>query len=120
MTRYSFSVKAIARRMQATATAIPKWINLVRAISSEGCGRIRYHATIRRLLDSDTSVRAYLEGETAKLPAFYLNRIRQDLGPMYEYLPEGALDHDPNAYLSATDTSLPTAIQSLTARTVQA
>ena len=99
VTKYSFSWRAIARRIPATPTAIPKWMNLVRAMSSEGWGRINYHTTIRRLLDTDASVRAYLEGQTTVLPEFYLNRIRQELGPMYEYLPEGAIYHDPNAYL---------------------
>ena len=64
VTSYSFSWKAIARRVPATATAIPKWMNVVRAMSSEGWGRIKYHTTIRRLLDTDRSVRAYMEGET--------------------------------------------------------
>ena len=32
-----------------------------------------------------------MEGETDVLPEFYAARIRQELGPLYEYLPEGAL-----------------------------
>ncbi|HYF38981.1 MAG TPA: radical SAM protein [Gemmatimonadales bacterium] len=102
VTSYSFSWRAIARRIPATSTAIPKWMNVVRAVSSEGFGRIRYHKTIRRLLDTDRSVRSYMEGETDTLPAFYENRIRTELGPLYQFLPEGALYHDPNAYLHAT------------------
>jgi hypothetical protein len=100
VTSYSFSWRAIARRIPATPTAIPKWMNVVRAMSSEGWGRIDYHTTIRRLLDTDPSVRAYLDGETTVLPEFYHNRIRRELGSMYEQLPEGALYHDPNAYLA--------------------
>ncbi len=100
MTSYSFSWRAIARRIPATGTAIPKWMNVVRAVSSEGFGRIKYHTTIRRLLDTDASVRAFMEGETdgaaGVLPA---HRIRRELGPMYQHLPPGALEHDQNAYL---------------------
>jgi len=102
VTRYSFSLKAIARRIPATATAIPKWMNFVRAVSSEGWGRIDYHTKLRRRLDSDRSVRRYLEGETDVLPAFYHDRIKHDLGSLYEYLPDGTLYHDPNAYLEST------------------
>jgi hypothetical protein len=102
VTRYSFSWRAIARRIPATPTAIPKWMNVVRAVSSEGFGRIRYHQTIRRLLDTDRSVRDYFEGETDILPQFYVQRIRSELGGAYRFLPEGALSHDPNAYLHAT------------------
>jgi hypothetical protein len=101
VTSYSFSWRAIARRIPATATAIPKWMNVVRAMSSEGWGRIDYHTKIRKLLDTDRSVRAYLDGETTVLPEFYHNRIRHDLGPMKQYLPERAIYHDPTAYLSS-------------------
>ena len=101
VTSYSFSWRAIARRIPATPTAIPKWMNVVRAMSSEGWGRIDSHTKIRKLIDTDRSVRAYLDGETTVLPEFYHNRIRHDLGPMYQYLPEGAIYHDPTAYLSS-------------------
>jgi len=47
-------------------------------------------------------VRSYMEGETDQLPEFYAERIRRELGPAYDFLPEGALEHDPNAYLHAT------------------
>ena len=99
VTSYSFSWRAIARRVPATPTAIPKWMNFVRAVSSEGFGRVRYHTTIRKLLDTDAAMLPYLNGESDVLPEFYGERIRRELGPMYEHLPEGALYHDQNAYL---------------------
>ena len=74
-------------------------MNVVRAVSSEGFGRIKYHTKIRGLLDTDRSVRGFMEGETTVLPEFYRARIRKELGPLYQYLPEGALMHDQNAYL---------------------
>ncbi len=80
---------------------IPKWMNVVRAVSSEGLGRIRYHTHMRGLLDTDRSVRAFFEGESDDLPEFYLQRMRRELGPLYEFLPEGALMHDPVAYLKS-------------------
>jgi hypothetical protein len=106
LSRYSFSWRAIARRIPATPGWIPKWMNVVRAVSSEGFGRIKYHTTIRGLLDTDPTVRAYLEGETTILPEFYHQRIRKELGSLYQWLPDGALEHDPNAFLkSSTETS---------------
>jgi hypothetical protein len=102
LTSYSFSGRAIARRMRATPTVISKWMNVVRATSSEGFGRIRSNTTIRRLLDTDRSMRAFMEGESDELPEFFAARIRRELGPAYELLPPGALEHDPNAYLLAT------------------
>jgi hypothetical protein len=101
LSRYSFSWRAIRRRLGATEGAIPKWMNVVRAMSSEGWGRIEYHTTIRRLLDQDADVRRFMEGETDRLPAFYARRIEHDLGPLYAHLPAGGMMHDPNAYLKS-------------------
>jgi hypothetical protein len=102
LTRYAFSWRAIRRRLSATDGIIPKWMNVVRAMSSEGWGRIAYHTTIRGLLSTDLSVRSFMEGQTDRLPAFYGDRIRQDLGPLHDHLPAGSLMHDPNAYLKSS------------------
>ncbi len=99
LAKYSFSWKSIARRARATKRGFATWMNLVRAISSEGFGRIKYYTAIRELLDSDMSMRRFFEGETTEVPSFYVNRLRRELGPAWEWLPEGAVEHDPNAYL---------------------
>ena len=107
LTSYSFSWRAIRRRLGATPGAIPRWMNVVRAMSSEGWGRIKYHATIRRLLDSDREVRGFMEGATSELPAFYQARIERDLGDLYRHLPAGSVMHDPNAYLKSEGNGAP-------------
>jgi hypothetical protein len=99
LTRYSFSWRAIRRRLAANRGAVPRWMNVVRAVSSEGWGRARYYARVRRLLETDASVRRYFDGESEALPAFYAERVRRDLGPFWQHLPAGALRHDPNMYL---------------------
>jgi hypothetical protein len=99
LTSYSFSWRAIGRRLAATPGVIPRWMNVVRAMSSEGWGRIKYHTTIRRLLDTDPGVRGFLEGTTSELPGFYRARIERELGHLYPHLPAGGVMHDPNAYL---------------------
>jgi hypothetical protein len=99
LTRYSFSWPAIFRRFRATTGVAPRWMNLLRAVSTEGFGRLRYHREIRKRLDSDRQFRPYFEQETAELPRFYVDLVRKDLGPLWGWLPEGALYHDPNAYL---------------------
>ena len=102
LSRYAFSWPMILRRLRANKGIIPKWMNVLRAVSSEGFGRIRYHTAIRGLLDSDHEVRRYFEGESFQLPKFYEDRIRRSLGPLWEALPTGAITHDPNAYLKAS------------------
>jgi hypothetical protein len=103
LTKYAFSRRAIVRRFQAVQDAIPRWMNVVRAVSSEGFGRIRYYSAVRRQLDVDPHFRSYFEGQTTELPQFYVEQVRRDLGPLWQWLPDGALHHDPNAYLTSEE-----------------
>ena len=101
VTSHSFSRGAIVRRFRASTAKFPRWLNLVRAISSEGLGRLRFFREVRRRLDEDRPFRDFFEGETTELPQFYADIIKRDLGAMWEWLPDGAIYHDPSAYLKA-------------------
>src|SRR5256884_1936930 len=102
-TRDTFSRRAISPRLPATPAALPRSMNVVRAVSSEGFGRIRYHTELRRRLDADAPLRRYFDQETTELPEFYVERVRQDLGPLWQWLPEGALYQDHHAYLKSEE-----------------
>jgi hypothetical protein len=69
-------------------------MNLVRAVSTEGFGRLRYHREISRRLESDRQFAPFFEQDTTKLPQFYLDMIRKGLGPWWRWLPPGAMEHD--------------------------
>ncbi len=97
--RYVYSVPRIARRFIANRTTIPKWMNVVRGISSERLGRVSHHARVRRLLESDRSVHRFFHRESSVLPGFYANRVKRDLGTLWDALPVGGMVHDHNAYL---------------------
>jgi hypothetical protein len=99
LTQYTFSPRAIYRRFRANSTFTSKWMNAMRAISSEGFGRIRFFKKVRRLLVEDSDFRDFFEGETDQLPPFYSDIVRKDLGEFWEWLPKEAMMHDPNAYL---------------------
>jgi len=99
LTEYTFSKRAIYRRFMATPDLTSKWMNFMRAISSEGYGRIRFFRQVREKLVNDRDFRQYFEGETRVLPAFYMNIIKKDLGIWWQWLPKGAIDHNPNMYL---------------------
>ena len=103
LTGYTFSWRAIINRFRATRTMIPRWMNVVRAVSSEGFGRLAYYAELRRRLDTDRHVQRYFDQETTELPAFYTDQVRKDLGPLWEWLPAEALYHDPHAYLTSEE-----------------
>lgn len=96
---HTFSWSAIIKRLAATKAFIPRWMNVVRAISEEGFGRVAYNKEILKRLKSDTAFRDYFEQKTTELPQFYMNIIQKELGPLWEWLPEGAVFHDQNAYL---------------------
>jgi hypothetical protein len=103
LTKYSFSWPSIINRHRAIKARIPRWLNTLRAISSEGFGRIKYYSEIRRRLETDRPFRRYFERETTELPSFYVTKVRNDLGSLWHWLPGGALEHDPNAYLKSHD-----------------
>lgn len=104
LTRYSFSWRRIARRAGGTPAHFAKGINLIRAVSTEGFGRIKYYSKVRRLLDEDIELRSFFEGDHSEVPAFYADQVRDDLGPsLWSHLPDGALSHDPHAYLAKTN-----------------
>ena len=99
LTEYTFSWRSIYRRIKANKQFTSRWMNLMRAVSSEGHGRIRFYKKIRQMLVEDKAFRAYFEGESTQLPSFYVDIIKRDLGKWYEWLPEGAIQHDAYAYL---------------------
>jgi hypothetical protein len=100
LTEYTFSKKAIYKRLMASSHFTTRVMNVMRAISSEGYGRIRFYKKVKEHLINDNAFKKYFEGETTQLPTFYKRIIEKDLGVWMQWLPQGALDHDPNAYLN--------------------
>ena len=100
LSRYSYSARGIARRFRISR-GVTRWFKLLEAVS--WTGRTRYHTGIRRLLEEDPAVRSFVDQKTDRLPEHYQARIRQNLGPLYDLLPEGALRHDHHAYLRTTE-----------------
>src|SRR5579871_184083 len=101
LTRYSFSARRIVRRFRATQGITSRWLNFVRAVSTEGYGRLKYYSEIRSRLDTDEQFSPYFEQKSDELPKFYEDLVRQDLGILWDCLPAGALNHDPYSYLKS-------------------
>jgi hypothetical protein len=101
--KHSFSPKTMYRRFSATDRPLAKFMNLVRSCSSEGYFRLQYHKNLRHLMDMDRDLRNYMEQETDVIPDFYVNRIDDSLGEFRQFLPEGSIGHDQNAYLKKTE-----------------
>ncbi len=101
LTKYTYSWKAIGKRFKGTREFIPRWMNVMRAISSEGFGRIKFHTKVLEHLNKNRKFRDYFEQETTELPQFYKDLARKDLGPLWEWLPDKTMQHDQNAYLNS-------------------
>lgn len=95
---YALSPPRALRRFAANRGPATRLLNLIRARSTK---QIRYQATIRGLLESDAGVRRFFEGESDVLPDFYRQKMKATMGALWEALPEGALMHDPYAYLKS-------------------
>ena len=109
LTAYTFSWKAIRNRLKANGGSRWKYINVLRGATSQGRGRIKFYTSVRDRLNTDKKFRDFFEGETTEIPQLYIDSIRTDLGPLWDWLPEGALYHDPNAYLKSEQEQLPQA-----------
>jgi hypothetical protein len=94
MTKYSFSAPAVFKRFKATRHFIPAWLGVIRAVTSEGLGRINYYTEILQRLKSDQQMIDFFEQKTTKIPQFYLNQLQKDLGPLWDWLPSSALNLD--------------------------
>jgi hypothetical protein len=101
--RYAHRPSQLARRFAVNGGVTTRVMNLIRATSSR---RGRFQEKIGRMLREDAQFRAFYAGETTELPHFYRNRVKKQLGPLWEALPEGALMHDPNAYLKSHEAML--------------
>jgi hypothetical protein len=44
-------------------------------------------------------VQAFFDGTTREVPRVMTDQIRTHLGPLWKYLPEDAVKHDPQAFL---------------------
>ncbi|NND70579.1 MAG: radical SAM protein [Rhodothermales bacterium] len=96
----AFSRRAIRRRFTKNSHTSSRFEQLLRGISSDRRSRLGHQRYMREQFN-DPNVRAFFEGETRTIPDMFVNKVQKDLGPLWEWLPEGTLDYDPNAYLNS-------------------
>ena len=109
--QFAFSKRVMYNRLKATNAAIPRMMNIIRGISFEGWGKIKYFQDIRRRLDEDFLFRDFFEGETDEIPPFFLNTMKEDLGDLWEWFPEEAIHHNAYAYLESEAVVQPTLME---------
>ena len=112
LTQHTFSARAIANRFRANRSLTWGGANILRGATDQGRGRIRHYSLLCDRLETDRKFRDFFEQETTEVPQFYIDRIKEELGPLYDWLPEGAIHHDPNAFLKSTRTREPVLVGS--------
>ena len=98
---HTFSLGAVWRRFSSNShplTSGARWAQLLRAKSSIGKGRSRALRRMRQLLDANSDVRSFFNGEGGPVPSVFRHRIKADLGPFYEHLPRTVLGHLDNEH----------------------
>jgi hypothetical protein len=98
---YAFSPRALARRWKANPRPLLALEQLFRGVSSDRQNKMGKHRRMRRWLEHDPQMRRFYDGQSRELPDVWVNQIRAHLGPLWSWLPEGALQYDPNAYLAS-------------------
>jgi hypothetical protein len=90
------SWRRIRRRFGATSGVHSRWFGMLRAATSK---KRKYYEDLHARLQEDGPLLDFFEGRTTEIPAFFADRMRNDLGPLWEALPKGAAMHDQLAYL---------------------
>jgi hypothetical protein len=91
------SWSAIRKRVQKGRGLEIKGIMAARSIF-ESRAMLAHLKKVQRYLREDRGFRAFFEQDTDVLPSVYLESAKHYLGPLLEWLPEGALTHDPYAH----------------------
>ena len=101
---YCHNRRSMYRRFKANKHTGSRVEQLFRSYSSErGHKYLGNHLKMRERLKTDKQLVRYLDGHTTELPDMFIRPIKEDLNWLWEWLPEGALYHDPNAYLNSLE-----------------
>ena len=71
----------------------PRWAQLIRAKGVFGKGRYGYFKRWRHLLATDRELQRFYEGNDQRVPSFFSQRIKADLGFFYDHLPAGVANY---------------------------
>jgi hypothetical protein len=99
--KYSFSARAMYRRYKAIPVRTARWFTLFLSLSVGGSGKISNVFTTLENLRTKPEFRSFMNKESDQIPAFMVEQVRKDLGPMWEWLPDKTLTQRPNILLKS-------------------
>lgn len=92
------SPRRVAARFHAASGLMPRSFAVLRSVTNN---KPKYYRRVAEGLKPGGALRAFFDGESEQLPPFFTDMIRNDLGPLWNELPDGALFHDHLAYSKA-------------------
>lgn len=98
VTRHALGARGIWRRFAANEGVTARLFNFFRGATT---GRPKYQAAMAQRLREEPETLAFFNGESSAVPDFFTAKMRADLGPLWDALPAGALEYDPNAYMKS-------------------
>ena len=94
--KYSFSARAMYRRFKANPMKGARWLTLFMSLSVGGSGKVSDVYTMLKNLRRKPGFQSFMNKETDQIPAFMIEQVKKDLGPMWEWLPDKTLSQKPN------------------------
>jgi hypothetical protein len=94
--KYSFSAKAMQRRFNANKMAAPRWLTLLLSMTIGGRGKIKHLSTMVKNLQQHPDFKSFVMKENSQVPNIIINKVKQDLGEMWHWLPDKTLSYNPN------------------------
>lgn len=91
---YSFSARSMYRRFNANKMAAPRWITLLLSLTIGGSGKIRSLSSILKNLQNEPEFQSFVRKETIRIPRFMVETVRNDLGLLWEWLPNKSLSYN--------------------------
>jgi hypothetical protein len=89
--KYSFSAGAMYRRFKANPVRGARWFTLFISLTVGGSGKIRDVSAMLTDLRTKKDFRSFMNKETNHIPAFMIKQVKNDLGPLWEWLPDKTL-----------------------------
>ncbi len=94
--RHCFSPGAMSRRFHANPLAVPRWVTLLLSLTIGGKGKIRSLTRMLEQLRREPEFRSLVTRASDRIPAFMVEQVRRDLGPLWDWLPAKSLSYTVN------------------------
>ena len=94
--KYSFSNTAIYNRFKANTMTSARWTTLLLSLTIGGKGKIRDLTSRFEELRRKPDFQSFVKKETNNIPAFMMQKVKKDLGPLWHWLPDKTLKYNTN------------------------